>query len=438
MDRALPASQSSAVIEVDQVNLRIAAALNLFRRTYRAIDDQLGGWYHDLSDAPPGPVATSVVLLAFRLAGAEPPCAAQCWAFLRQRQIVSDDRQVHGGWAPNIAGNRPTVEATTAVLELLGRGRFALSTAAPDTLAGVRFLADHQNDDGGWGSVLGNTSRTALTARAVTAIGYLDPDHPAVITGVRWLLKHALPAGGWGETPSAEPSVAHTGLALQALTRHGPATAEAAVVNGFGWLDKHLMATSVGNTHPYVESYDVVSEVGGRRRIWRETMHHHGLGIAALAVLHQPGGPPADVLRTVFGAILERQLQDGRWPSPKESPAPALWAVWHCMSALSALRRMPLLWPGDTVFIFGHVVAVRRALAPNRSLRSLVTASRWHRFAILLKRFWTSMLLVGAMIVSLALGLLGALEWTDALLGFLLPVAILVMQETIAKVRRST
>ena len=190
---------------------QVQAALSLLRRAYRPLDDHAGGWYHDLTDAPPGPVATAIALLAFRLAGKTAPFADASWAFLRQRQVISDNSATHGGWAQNIAGNQPTVEATAAVLELIGRGRFAFAAFAPDTSAGVAFLARQQNSDGGWGSCGGNPSRTTLTARALSVLAMLNPDHPAIDSGTRWLLRHSIPTGGWGEEAGSDPTVAHTG-----------------------------------------------------------------------------------------------------------------------------------------------------------------------------------------------------------------------------------
>jgi hypothetical protein len=91
-----PSKQPQA-IAVDDLNRQMRATLDLFRRTYNSIDERRGGWYHDLSPAPPGPVATALALLAFQLAGEEFEFADQCWAFLRERQIKSKDPLRDGG-----------------------------------------------------------------------------------------------------------------------------------------------------------------------------------------------------------------------------------------------------------------------------------------------------------------------------------------------------
>lgn len=162
-------------VSVDSIDLRIRSALDLLTHSYCAIDDRHGGWYHDLTDQPPGPVATAVALLAFREAGLKPPDPEASWAFLRRRQISSDDPSLRGGWATNTAENQPTVEATAIALQLLGRGRFGFAPFAPDGAAALRFLAHHQNRDGGWGSLKGCPSRTATTAQSLVAAASLRP-----------------------------------------------------------------------------------------------------------------------------------------------------------------------------------------------------------------------------------------------------------------------
>lgn len=421
-------------VPADVLERQVHEALNLLRRTYRPIDDHHGGWYHDLTDAPPGPVATAVALLAFRLAGESVPFAAPSWAFLRQRQNISEDPKIHGGWAQNIAGEQSTVEATTAVLELIGRGRFAFATFAPDTPAGITFLTRQQNSDGGWGSCIGNPSRTALTARALSALASLNPDHEAIDQGMRWLLKHVTTAGGWGEIPGGNPTLAHTGLALQALTACGAGRKEAAIDRGFSWLAEKVLSAPLGHGHSYVEAYDVTAATGPHPYRWRETLHHHGLGIALVALLGQPSGPPPDALRVALGTILRGQRSDGSWPAQAGAPPPTLWPLWHSISALISLRNSSLLWPGSTMIIFDDVIAVRRSSAPNKPLRALIATPRRARLVRFLRRRWASVILIAAMAVSLGMGAFRLLEWNDALLGLLLPVALLAFQETVARI----
>jgi hypothetical protein len=423
-------------VSVDAVDAQIKAAIDLLFRSYSAIDDHHGGWYHDLSDQPPGPVATAVALLAFRRAGVKPPSPDACWAFLRQRQIVSEDPSLHGGWATNTAEGRPTVEATVTVVRLLGSGGFGFASFAPDGAAALRFLAHHQNRDGGWGSLKGCSSRTTLTAQALLAVASLCPDDPMLSVGARWLLTNQSSVGGWGETPGADASVVHTSSALQALSACGVDLRRTSIMSAFAWLTSKIMDAAGDEIHAFMETYNITSS-GRHGRQWRETMHHHGLSLAATALLMHPD-PPGPALRRCFDAILRSQLPSGAWPSRTESPAPALWPTWHCLSALLDVRGNPLLRPGDVLVWLDDGVTVRRASGGTRSLTSLVRVPRMLMARVFVRRRWAAVLLGVATTVALALAITGVLTWPDAILTLLLPVLLLMTQETLARARPRT
>jgi len=432
--RADSAPPHVATISVDDVDRRVRASLDLLRRSYHPIDDMRGGWYHDLSDAPPGPVATAVALLAFRLAGQTFDSAGPCWGFLRHRQITSRDRLRRGGWATNTTGDQPTVEATVSVVRLLGSGGYGFATFGPNAAAAIDFLANHQNSDGGWGSLLGNPSRTALTAQTVIALSALCPDHPAVAAGVRWLITSQTPMGGWGVTPTAPATVVHTAFALRALAAGPTGSSDSTIVAAYDWLWERLGAAADDEIHSHMETYNITANTSQRIRQWRETMHHHGLALATAALLHHPVTPPASVLSRAFGTLLRSQRPSGAWHNAPDSPAPAIWPTWYCLDALLELRRTLLLRPGDTILWLDHVVAVRRSSAGTKPLRALIRPRR--RRGDLFRRHWAGILVATMASVSVSLALANVLDWPNALIGLLLPVLLLAVQEATAGWRR--
>ena len=223
---------------------------------------------------------------------------------------------------------------------------------------------------------------------------------------------------------------------MQALTACSPGLRDGAIDRGYDWLTNEVALASLGESHSYVEVYDVTSTSSRRPRQWRETLHHHGLGIAAAALLCQTGEPSFAALRLVFTAIVGGQAPDGSWPGPAASPSPALWPTWHSVSALLLLRDSNLLVPGSTLVIFDNVIAVRRGEAPDKPLWKLVAPARRRILVSFFRRRWAGVLLLIVTAISLAFGAIGKLEWKDALLGLLLPVALFVVQETVTRVRR--
>jgi hypothetical protein len=427
-------------VVVDLVDRQIRAAVDLLRRTYHPVDDQHGGWYHDLTNAPPGPVATALALLAFRLAGQRFASADQCWAFLRDRQIVSRDPLRGGGWASNTTAAQPTVEATAVVVRLLGDGSYGFAGFAPDAASAVAFLANHQNDDGGWGSLRGNPSRTVVTTEALLALVSLCPDHPAIDSGIRWLMTHQAPAGGWGETPASPSTVAHSSLALQALVRCRADLVDAgAAARAYEWLTSRLSTDTGAEIHVHVETYNIITTAKARQRTvqWRETMHHHGLALAASALLRHPDRLPAAALRHALAVILRTQQPTGTWADADHSPAPALWPTWYCLAALLDLRHADLLRAGDTLVWLDHATVIRHASAGSRDLTALVASPRRRRLAAFIRRRWGSLVLALGVLVSIAVAATGLVAWSTALLGLLLPVSLFVLQEATAGLRRS-
>ena len=100
-----------------------------------------------------------------------------------------------------------------------------------------RFLATHQNQDGGWGYFPHAPSSVEATSWALIALGQRQEDAPAgdaLERGREWLVKVQLKDGSWPPFPGLAVGCWVTSLA--ALTLHRAGTFQDAVARGRDWL----------------------------------------------------------------------------------------------------------------------------------------------------------------------------------------------------------
>jgi squalene-hopene/tetraprenyl-beta-curcumene cyclase len=141
--------------------------------------------------------------------------------------------------------DEPSADVTAHVLELLA----AVGRAdTPVARAGLRWLLAQQEADGSWFGRWGinHVYGTGAALPALTAMG-ISPRDTAVRRAVRWLQEHQNDDGGWGEDPRSYddpawighgPSTAsQTAWALLALHATGEAASDSpAVQRGIAWL----------------------------------------------------------------------------------------------------------------------------------------------------------------------------------------------------------
>ncbi|MCW6005446.1 terpene cyclase/mutase family protein [Micromonospora sp. CPCC 205371] len=426
-------------IDLKNVDDCVDRALNLLRRTYRSTSQDVGGWYHNLDSAAPGPSATSVGMASFLLHGRPFDQINHCLAFLRERQIQSADSLIDGGWAVNTSFGQPVSEATALVARLLSVTHTSLTPVGPDAGRAYRWLINNQNDDGGWGSFKGQESRVWLTAMVIRALAELDPYCLALRRGTEWLTKHRDPESrAWGERPSQPPTVTHTAYVVTALvdSRLGlreQATAEA-ITAGFDWLHANLDPRALHDDRARTESYNVTKETSdGVILTWQTTVWHHALPFALGALVRQPQGRDIERICRAVQTVVDTQLPDGRWPSADSAAALSVWTIWPFLEALSDVRSR--LWSdaGYSVLALTDDALVLRQAGQRRSLGWLfwrvfrAGSQRW-----LAKRWATAILLLMIVIGGL-LVLLDRLGWQEFALGLLFPVALVVVQVAMSR-----
>lgn len=424
---AIRCANMTPMIDIGVLDKRINDSLDLLRDNYRLSPDGGGGWYHELG-SPPGFTATAVGLLAFTESGRRFDNLGAALEFLRRGQVASPDRLVDGGWPTNSSKGRPVVEATAWIGRFLGLARCTLTEGAPDAGRAYRWLAENQNDDGGWGSVRDAESRVWLTCLALRAIAALDPYSSRIEKGIGWLMANRESRdSAWGETRRGPATVTHTAFALLTLHETGHGANDDRLPRAYDFLRTGLADPGQGDRHTWIETYFVAP---GRPPSDRFNLWHYGLPVALSALLHDPRGTPADLVSDAFATIVRSDVEDRPWPGYPGRSGTSLWSVWWCLEALLDLRRHSDVRPGDLLVWLPQAVVLKRAAARDRPLGAIIPHRRIH-IGRLVARHWTALLLAVVTVLSLAGRAAGALAWKDVWLSLLFPTLLLVVQEGI-------
>ncbi len=417
-------------IDIGILDKRINDSLDLLRDNYSR-GSAGGGWYHELG-SPPGFTATAVGLLAFTESGRDFENFDEALVFLRQGQVTSDDKLLDGGWPTNSSKGRPVVEATAWIGRFLALARCGLKEGAPDAGRAYAWLAENQNDDGGWGSLKGSESRVWLTCLALRAIAALNPYAPAIEGGAGWLMANREPReSAWGETRQGPATATHTAFALLTLEETG--RRDDRLLRAYDSLRAKLADPGQNDRLTWIETYFVTP---GHPPADRFNLWHYGLPVALSALLRDPRGTRAELVCDAFATIIQSGVDDRLWRGYPGRNGPSLWSVWWCLEALIELRRHSEVRAGDKLVWLPKAVVLQRAEARDRPLGAIVPRRRVDVGA-LLARHWAVFLLAVVTIVSLSGAAAGALGGKDVGLSVLFPTILLVVQEAINRRRPS-
>ncbi|MBO2452785.1 terpene cyclase/mutase family protein [Actinomadura barringtoniae] len=432
---APPREAAPTAIDMAVLGDRVNESLDVLRDSYtpNAAPGMGGGWYHELARPEPGTTATALGLLAFVEAGRSFEHFDECLAFLTSRQTTSADPLRDGGWATKTSLGMPVVEATAWIARLLARARCDLREDAPDVRRAFRWLIRNQNSDGGWGSLLGSPSRVWLTCLALRALVQLNPYHPSVERGVEWLTADRTghrPA--WGATPNAAPTVTHTAFALLTLAEVRPGDHDERLLAAYDWL---LRTVDFDDDHTWIETYNVSPNGSGSKPMWRLALWHYGLPIALAALLRDPRGVPGVTVSRAFRTLTRQEFTDPRVNGIPGGGHSSLWTLWWRMEALTALSRQPLAHPEDVLHWLPDATIVQRAHARSLPLQALLPRRPRVDVLLLIRRFWTTLLLAGVALLSLVGVAVGAWHWRDFWLSVSLPIVLTIVQEAARKRR---
>ena len=428
-------------IGVEEIYKSINRSLDLFDRTYSPAGAGVGGWYHRLDAATPGPSATAVALHSYLLVHRLPSRITEGLAFLKSRQVTSSDKLTNGGWPVNTSSGHPVLEATSLVVRFLGFGHLMVGRTAPDATLGYRWIVENQNHDGGWGTFSGQPSRTWLTGMAIRALIEINLSDESVASGAEWLLRSRDPqTGGWGERPLSSATVTHTSFVLTCLVESQIAGqrpyVEDAIRKGFNWLQAHVQTAGLYDDSARTESYNVTYQDNDRPVTWQNAVWHPSLPFALSALIRHPDGADSRLIATAVNRILKSQSTDGRWPNADGSAGISVWSVWPFVDALSDFVRRSPVHRDDRITLLSHnSILIRRGSASSASLARLVWRDTAANSFAILRRHWATLFFSATLITGTILVLASILDPESFLLALVFPVVLVVVQELMARSR---
>lgn len=205
----------------DQTARWIAAAQYRVRHRYTNAEPGGWGWTH-LAGGVPDVDDTSGAILALKTLGFNPPITAGVHWLL-------DLQNSDGGW-PTFCRGWGKLPFDKSAPDLTAHALRAISSAAPVALSkraihrGLEYLRRSQNSDGSWTPLwFGNQTSPAMTnpvlgtARVLRALEILDPDSKTALRGVEYLLNSQNSDGGWGGAKAVASSIEESALAVAAL-----------------------------------------------------------------------------------------------------------------------------------------------------------------------------------------------------------------------------
>jgi Prenyltransferase and squalene oxidase repeat len=422
----------------------IDRSLDLFDRTYSSAGPRIGGWYHRLDSNIPGPSATAVAVHSYLLVNKLPARVTEALAFLKSRQVISSNKLISGGWSVNTSAGRPVLEATSLVVRLLGFGHLMVGSNAPDAASGYQWIVTNQNKDGGWGSFSGQPSRVWLTAMAIRALAEINLNDAAVASGVEWILRSRDPkTDAWGEQPQGPATITHTSFVLTCLVEsqiggQRPYVNDA-VRKGFGWLQVNANTEGLYDDSARTESYNVSYNDGSQAVTWQNAVWHPSLPYTLSALVRHPDGGDPRLIRAAVSRILTSQSAEGRWPNADGSAGISVWSVWPFIDALSDfIHRSPVHSNDRITLLSESSILIRRGPDASASLARLAWKDSSANSIALLRRYWATVLFALTLIVGAALVFADVLDLRSFLLALVLPVALVAVQELMARTRATS
>lgn len=297
-------------------------------------DGSTGGWRQFLNeDGAPSITGTACVITSLVRVGIS-PVDPQVRA---GTELIRGSARADGGWSKPELDDHASLTLVSCLalnaLQALGYG-----TPDPATAAGLIWLVEAQNTDGGWGGIrqdgVSNVTATAYALRALAGQQRAFPRAAAATErGVSWLLRQRQGLGGWGQRSGQPPTLPHTSHAVEGLIAAGHGRHDLA--GTYAWMCDELERAS---NHPWVEHYnfpgDAARSLPPQLRSSRLSWTHLPTERTLIALLRLGADPTADSLSAMVGRILDRHTDDGYWQVPTVPGTAPAWAVLEAVEAL--------------------------------------------------------------------------------------------------------
>jgi len=417
----------SNIIDTDLLTSKIKKSLDLLRSTYRSKDGK-GGWYHYLDSENPGPTASAVGLMTFKLAKVHFEHSNEVLAFLKSKQIHSSDPRKNGGWAISVLPEQPTLEASGWVIKGLGEIRPYMSPDSPDIFSAYNWLVANKNDDHGWGSFYGQPSRTYLTCMALRAIAAIDPFSETLLLGQKWLLENInknLPV--WGATVSSPPTILHTAFVLITIAELNLGFDRKTTGDAIEWLTRELKPDTLVEAESLVEDYDISYETGNNKSKYQNSLPHYALPVAISALLHHENSLNKNVVYEGLLNIANAQHSNGYWENARNPTRISIWAIWPFLNTLFDAIDLPVLAQAKSVTKISSSIIIKTSKARTPLIFLLVVDFFILSFEFL-KAYWSAFVLLGFVLLGLLLTTLGFIGLKEYILSLIFPVILIFVQ----------
>lgn len=345
---------------------------------------------------------------------------------LLRDQFRNTDLLVDGGWSIRIVREFPVLEGTAWVLlGLIVTG--CRNSEAIDRA--YNWISNNQNEDGGWGSIRGQPSRTYLTCLALRALyTRYEKFSEGVRKGIDWLRRTRNEIdGGWGELLGRPSSCFHSADVLYTLRRSPFSVEQNILALASQYLLGHWDRRLMWDQEPMSEQYDIVLTPQKWFRVRNYNFPTAWVVMALLAGDAKQGLFREEIWQSL-NWILKAQEQLGYWRHPHDYENIYIWGIHDNTLALrsfqhSLLKCKPVLnmqLYGDAIIISHKGTQV--ALASLALKATLSNCFRW------LRKNWRALTFTTYCLVAGALMLSNVLSWKDVLLGLIIPLVLLVWQ----------
>ena len=386
------------------------------------------GWHQILSGSIQrvGWVGSAVGLLTLTKNRCSREYIEQIQNQLLQDQFSSADQMIDGGWSIRIISEFPVLEGTAWVL----LGLVATQCSKREAIdRAYGWIANNQNEDGGWGSIVNQPSRVHLTCLALRVL-YAKHNRFSnkVQKGIDWLKRARNEHdGGWGDLPGRPSSCFHTADVLYTL-RMSQLDGEQDMVEGaLNYLLENWDPRLMWDQEPLSEEYDIVLTP---EKWFRIRIHNFPTAWAVIALL--AGDAKHGILREEvwqsLNQILKAQEQLGYWRHSHDHENIYVWGIHDNTFALRFFQENLLKYdPQLRMQLYGEAIIIShqhtQATLANLALRATVS-----NFWRLLRRNWRILIFVTYCVVALGLLLSNILTWKDVLLGLIVPAVLVIWQ----------
>ncbi len=416
------------MLKESEIKTAIERTMSLLRQTYHSDPhEKCAGWYHYLDDMKPGVTASAVALYCFHMAKDHFERTEDVLRYLRDKQIISPNEEVSGGWPVRNTIDFPIMEATGWVIMISYLIGANMNSRAPNLEMAYNWIKNNQNVDGGWGAYKGHPSRTFTTVHGVMSLGQINRYSDELSLGIDWLIRHQrqdVPA--WGPTPESSPTLLHTSWALLALNEQPGNTNKKIINDSLNWLEENLNPDAFTEVESQAEDYILNFKYLEKELEFQCSLPHFALPISVYTYLKLSKGPIPIKIYHALQNILSSQNENGSWELPRSPARPSIWAVWPFLAALTQALSISIK-PNMEVLCFNNDITVYQPENTKYSIQKIIFSSTLTSISHFFKKNYAWIILMVFTIGGFFSVKKGFLNTKEFLLSLIVPIILLIL-----------